>query len=139
MNRAFADSEESPPEQARHAAGDFARAMRSDPEVERLFLEFSTFALRDEGFRQELVTRFATLHKRMEEVYRRRAESAGLELDIPMERIVRMTVAMADGWALWRLIDPDAVDDQLVEEMMELFTIGVGVRGGILDRVAAED
>jgi AcrR family transcriptional regulator len=137
MDRAFADSDESPPEQARHAAADFARAMRSDPEHERLFLEFSTFAMRDEGFRQELTTRFATLRARMAEVYSRRAEASGLDLDIPMERIVRMVIAMADGWALWRLLEPDAVDDELLEEMMALFTIGVGVQGGILNTADA--
>ena len=138
MDRAFADSEGSPPTQARAAAGDFARAMRSEPEIERLFLEFSAFALRDEAFRQELLTRFATLRARMEEVYRRRAEDSGLDLDVPMERIVRMTIAMADGWSLWQLLEPEAVDDTLLEEMMEIFTIGVGVRGGILDTITAE-
>jgi AcrR family transcriptional regulator len=133
VDRAFAASDESPPEQARHAAADFARASRADPGAERLFLEFASYALRDDDFRQELLTRFATLRERLEAVYQRRHDEYGLQLDIPMERIVRMVIAMADGWALWQLLDPDGVDEQLLEEMMEIFTTGVGVRGGALE------
>src|SRR5919106_5975705 len=44
VERAFA-SDESPPEQARHAAGDFARVARADPETERLFMEFANYAM----------------------------------------------------------------------------------------------
>jgi hypothetical protein len=53
---------------------------------------------------------------------------------VPPERIVRMVIAMADGWVLWHLLEPDAVDDELFESMVEMFTIGVGVTGGALDR-----
>jgi AcrR family transcriptional regulator len=134
IERAFADAAESPPEQARHAASDFARSLHADPETARLFQEFYVYAIRNENFREELVTRFATLRNRIERVYQRRADELGLTLDEPMERIVRMVIAMADGWALWQLIEPDAVDDPLLEEMMALFTTGVGVRGGILER-----
>jgi AcrR family transcriptional regulator len=135
VERAFADSDESPPEQARHAAADFVRSLHADPERSRLFHEFIGYASRDEDFRQELLTRFATLRDRFERVYQRRADETGLELDIPMDRIVRMVLAMADGFALWQRLEPDAVDDRLFEDMMELFTIGVGVRGGILERL----
>jgi AcrR family transcriptional regulator len=137
-DRAFAaGSGESPPEQARHAAADFARAFRADPGAERLFLEFASYALRDEDFRQELITRFATLRERLERVYARRAEEYGLELDLPLERVVRMVIAMSDGWALWRLLDPEGVDEELLESMMEIFTIGIGVLGGALERERA--
>jgi AcrR family transcriptional regulator len=134
VERAFADSDESPPEQARHAAADFVRSLHADPERSRLFQEFYAYAVRDEDFRQELLTRFATLRERFERVYQRRADELGLTLDIPMERIVRMVLAMADGFALWQQLEPDAVDDQLFEELMVIFTTGVGVRGGILER-----
>jgi AcrR family transcriptional regulator len=132
-DRAFADAEESPPEQARHAAADFARSLHADPEHARLFQEFYAYAMRDDSFRQELVTRFSTLRGRLEEIYQRRVDEYGLSLDVPMERIVRMVIAMVDGWALWQQLEPDEVDDELLEEMFELFTIGVGVRGGVLE------
>jgi AcrR family transcriptional regulator len=133
VERAFGDREEFPPDQARHAAADFARSLRADPEVHRLFLEFFAYAVRNQAFREELVTRFATLRTRIEQIYQRRADELGLTLDVPAERIARMVFAMADGWALWQLLEPDEVDDELLEEMMALFTVGVGVRGGILE------
>ena len=132
VERAF-ESDESPPEQARHAAADFARASRADPDHEALFLEFTQHALRSESFREEFLTRFATLRSRMAEIYERRMETYGIEAPVPVDRMVRMVIAMADGWAIWRLLEPEAVDDELIEEMMELFTTGVGVRGGALD------
>ena len=135
VDRAFAaGSGESPPEQARHAAADFAHALRTDPAYKRLYLEFASYALRDEDFRQELLTRFATLRERLEAVYRRRAEEYGLELDIPLERVVRMVIAMADGWMMWQLLEPEGIDEELLESMMEIFTIGIGVLGGALER-----
>jgi AcrR family transcriptional regulator len=137
VERAFA-STESAPEQARHAAADFA-ASRSDPEKERLFLEFTSLALRNDAFREELLTRFTTLRSRLEEVYRRRAEALGIEPTVPFDRLARMVIVMADGWAMWRLLEPDAVDDEMFESMMELFTIGVGVSGGALDRLAEQE
>jgi AcrR family transcriptional regulator len=132
VERAFA-SEEPPPEQARHAAADFARACRSDPDSERLFLEFASYALQDPSFREELLTRFATLRSRMAEIYTRRMQAYGIESPVPIDRVVRMVVAMADGWALWRLLEPDDVDDELFESMMEIFTTGVGVLAGALE------
>jgi AcrR family transcriptional regulator len=134
VERAFADSEESAPEQARHAAADFVRSLHADPERSRLFQEFYAYAVRDDDFREELITRFGTLRERFERIYQRRADELGLTLDIPMERIVRMVIAMADGFALWQQLEPDAVDDELFEELMVIFTTGVGVRGGILER-----
>jgi AcrR family transcriptional regulator len=132
IDRAFADETQSPPDQARTAGGDLARYMRSDPESERLAIEFASYATRNEPFREELVTRFATLRARMLPIIQRRAESAGLDLDIPLERIVRMAIAIADGWMLWQLLEPDAVDDEMLEEMLALFTIGIGVQGGVV-------
>jgi hypothetical protein len=126
--------DDSPPDQARHAAADYARALHADPEKQRLFLEFASYALRDEGFRQELLTRFATMRTRLEAIYQRRADENGHELDIPMDRIVRMVLAMVDGWLLWHLLEPDEVDDALLEEMTGIFTTGIGVLSGALER-----
>jgi AcrR family transcriptional regulator len=132
VERAFA-SEESPPEQARHAAADFARSSRADPDHERLFLEFASYALQDPGFREELLARFVTLRARMAAIYERRMQAYGIEPPVPTDRIVRMVVAMADGWALWRLLEPDAADDELFESMMEIFTTGIGAMAGVFE------
>jgi AcrR family transcriptional regulator len=130
IDDAFA-SDESPPEQARHAAAEFARSIRADPDHDRLFLEFASYALQDPAFRDELVTRFATLRSRMAEIYTRRIEAFGIEPPVPVDRIVRMVIAMADGWSLWGLLEPEAVDDELFESMMEIFTTGIGALAGV--------
>ncbi len=133
--RAFAEEGEAP-DQARRAAADLARFMHSHPEHARLFLEYSSHALRDDDFRQELLTRFATLRERLDRIYARRLGEYGLDPPVPIERITRMVIAMADGWSLWHLLEPDAVDEELLESMMEAFTIGVGAMAGIFDREA---
>ena len=125
IDHAFA-SDESPPEQARHAAAEFARSIRADPDHDRLFLEFATHALQEPGFRAELITRFVTLRERMAAIYERRMEEYGIKPPVPTDRIVRMVIAMADGWSLWGLLEPDAVDDEMFESMMEIFTTGIG-------------
>jgi AcrR family transcriptional regulator len=132
--QAFATDDESPPDQARHAAAEFARATRTDPEAERLFIEFANYALQNEDFRQELLTRFATLRSRLAAIFEHRMETYGIEAPVPVDSIVRMVIAMADGWALWRLLEPEAIDNELFESLMEIFTVGVGVMGGALDR-----
>lgn len=132
VERVWSDHE-SPPQQARHSAADFARSIRADPEAPRLFLEFSAYALRDERFRDELLARFTTLRERLEEIYSRRVEQYGIELGIPMDRVVRMVIAICDGWELWQLLEPDAVDERLLEEMIEAFTVGLGVMSGALE------
>jgi AcrR family transcriptional regulator len=135
VEKAFA-SEESPPEQARHAAAGFARA-RSDGDHDRLFLEFAGYALGNDAFRAELLSRFATLRSRLGEVYARRIEELGIESPLPMDQLVRMVIAMADGWSLWRLLEPEAVDEEMFESMMELFTTGVGARAGVFGQLEA--
>jgi AcrR family transcriptional regulator len=132
VERAFS-SEEPPPEQARHAAADYAHASRADPDHKRLFIEFATHALQNPSFREELLARFSTLRARMGEIYERRTKAYGIEPPVPIDRIVRMVIAMTDGWVLWQLLEPDAVDDELFESMMEIFTVGIGTLAGVFE------
>jgi len=44
-----------------------------------------------------------------------------------------MVIAMADGWSLWGLLEPEAVDDEMFESMMEIFTTGIGAMAGVLE------
>jgi AcrR family transcriptional regulator len=129
---AFA-TDESPPEQARHSAAHFAEAMRSDPEKSRLSVEFAAQAMRSDAFRDELLTRFATLRSRMEAIFRRRMEDLGLQPVVSLDRMVLMVIAMADGWKMWHTLDPESVDDAMLEEMMEIFVTGFGVMSGALE------
>jgi AcrR family transcriptional regulator len=120
-------TDEAPEEQARRAGTDFSRAISADPEWERLFFEFAIHAARDEGFREELVKHYRSLRERIEEVYRRRIDRDEQmeEPPLPLDKIALMTFAMANGMALEKMLEPDAVDDELYGTMMMVFFTGL--------------
>jgi AcrR family transcriptional regulator len=126
LERATA-GDEAPEEQARQAGADFSRAIASDPEWERLFFEFAAHAGRNEEFRKELVKRYRTLRVRIEELYRRRIERDP-EMDeppLPLDKLALMSFAMVNGMALEKMLEPDAVDDELYGTMLMIFFTGL--------------
>jgi AcrR family transcriptional regulator len=126
LERATA-GDEAPEEQARQAGADFSRAIASDPEWERLFFEFAAHAGRSEQFRKELVKRYRTLRQRIEELYRRRIERDPEMEDppLPLDKIALMSFAMVNGMALEKMLEPDAVDDELYGTMLMIFFTGL--------------
>jgi AcrR family transcriptional regulator len=114
-----------PEEQARRAAADFMRAVSAEPEWERLFFEFALYASRNEDFRRELVARYRALRGRIAEMLARRADELGIEPVIPPAQLAAMTFAMANGIALERLLEPEAVPDELYPTMMAVFFTGL--------------
>jgi AcrR family transcriptional regulator len=114
-----------PEEQARRAAADFIRAVSAEPEWERLFFEFALYAARNEDFRRELVARYRALRGRIAEMLARRAEELGIEPVVPPDQLAAMTFAMANGIALERLLEPEAVPDELYPAMMAVFFTGL--------------
>jgi AcrR family transcriptional regulator len=118
-------SDDCPEDQARQAGDDFTRAVVADPEWERLFFEFSAYAARNEDFRQELVTRYRSLRSRVTDAYRERAERDDFSVPIPLEQISLMTFAMAKGVALEKLLEPEAIDDELYGTMLLIFFTGL--------------
>jgi AcrR family transcriptional regulator len=112
-------------EQAREAGSEFSRYVAADPEWQRLFFEFAAYAARNEEFRQELVTRYRTLRERVAELFQRRGDELGLESPISTDQVAMMTFAMANGFALERLLEPDAVPDDLYGTMLATFFTGL--------------
>jgi AcrR family transcriptional regulator len=100
-----------PEEQARRAARDFMRAIEAEAEWERLFFEFALYASRNEAFRKELVKRYRGLRQ-------------------PPKQVAAMTFAMANGIALERLLEPEAVPDDLAPTMMATFFRGLRAQAG---------
>jgi AcrR family transcriptional regulator len=110
-------------EQAQRAGEEFTRYVRADPEWERLFFEFAAHAARDDGFRGELVTRYRSLREALAAAFARACEANGIEPPLPVEQMAVMTFAMANGFALENLLEPEAVDDGLFSAMLlALFT-----------------
>ena len=126
LERATA-GDEAPEEQARQAGTDFSRAISADPEWERLFFEFAAHAGRNERFRVELVERYRALRARIEELYRQRLERDPemVEPPLPLDKIALMTFAMVNGMALEKMLEPDAVDDELYGTMLMIFFTGL--------------
>jgi AcrR family transcriptional regulator len=112
-------------EQARRAGGDFIAAIAAEPEWERLFFEFAVYAARNEEFKVELVERYRGLRERIAALLEERASALGLEPSIPARQVALMTFAMANGVALERLLEPDAVDDELLPTMLATFFAGL--------------
>jgi len=118
-------TEEEPEAQARQAGLDFHRFLEFSEEWERLFFEFAAYATRNEEFRSELVARYRMLRDRVAEMMTRRAEEIGVEPPVEMDELALMTFAMANGVALERLLEPEAVPDDLYGSMLEIFFIGL--------------
>jgi AcrR family transcriptional regulator len=116
--------DESPDQAARHAGEDLIRFMRSDPEWERLYLEFVAYAGRNDEFRQELLTRCRAMDERLAEVYRRWSERIGIQPPIPLEEITRMTSIMTQGFMMSQQIDPE-LGEELYGTMVAAFMLGL--------------
>jgi AcrR family transcriptional regulator len=114
-----------PEEQARRAASDFIATIGAAPGWERLFFEFAVYATRHEDFRRRLVRRYRDLRERIAELLARRAEELGIEPALPPEQVAAMTFAMTNGMALERLLEPEAVPDDLYPAMMATFFAGL--------------
>ena len=90
-------------------------------------LDRLSFERQVEPFRRELVKRYRGLRKQIEELYRRRIERDP-EMDaspMSLERLSLMTFAMVNGMALEKMLEPDAVDDELYGTMLMIFFAGL--------------
>jgi AcrR family transcriptional regulator len=124
--------------QAQSAGADFVQYLNQDPQWQRLFLESRAHALRNPAFRKELVSRYQRLRTAMAEVFARRAESLDVEPPIPLDRLAMMVFMMANGYAIERLLEPDAVDDELYGDMLRVLFTGLGALAGVQQDELAE-
>ena len=117
-------TDQTPDEAARHAGEDLIRFVRSDPEWERLYLEFVAYACRNDEFRQELLTRCRAMDQQLEEVYRRWAERIGIQPPIPLADITQITSIMTQGFLMSQQIDPE-LGEELYGTMLAAFVLGL--------------
>jgi AcrR family transcriptional regulator len=117
-------ADEGPAEAARHAGEDFMRFVGSDPEWERLYLEFVAYAARDDEFREEVLTRVRALEEGLAKIYTRWTEEIGIEPPIPVAEITRMISIMTDGFLLRQQLDPK-LDPELYGTMLAVFMHGM--------------
>jgi len=118
-------SEGTTEEKARRAGDDFASMISADPEWERMFFEFTAYAARNDEFREELVTRYRSMRDRIAAALRARHEEFGIEPALPFDLIAMMTCAMANGFALEKLLEGEAVPDEVYGTMLTVFFAGL--------------
>ena len=124
-------TEADPDEQAREAAEGLMRMLAAEPEWHRLFFEFAVHATRNERFRVQLVERYRHAARAPgRPAARRRTERLGIEPVTPPDRVAAMAFAMANGMALERLLEPEAVPESLFAEMMAAFFAGLRAQAG---------
>jgi AcrR family transcriptional regulator len=124
-------TEADPDTQAREAAQGLMRMLDAQPESHRLFFEFAVYAARNEGFREQLVARYRSLRERLADLLAERVERLDIDPVVPPAEVAAMAFAMANGMALERLLEPEAVPDTLFGEMMATFFIGLRARAGV--------
>ena len=115
--------------QAQRSADDFVSEISADAEWQRLFFEFAAYAARNEAFRVQLVERYRRMRERMAADYERRAEEVGFALPFDPGALALMTFAMGNGVALERLLEPDAVPDDLFGSLLEIWVAGLRALG----------
>ena len=116
-------SDAPPEEQARRGGESFVRYLGADPEWQRMFFEFAAYAARNEEFREELVTRYRSLRERMAEAFARKMQAG--EVAEEKRRMAMMLFAMSNGIALEKLLEPEAVPDDLYPTMLTIFFTGL--------------
>lgn len=112
-------------EKARRAGDDFAEMVAADLEWQRLFFEFQAYAARNDDFRQELVTRYRALQNRVAAALQDRFEQFGVEPVIPFDEMAIMMCSMGNGFALEKLLEPDAISDEMYGKMLMMFFAGM--------------
>src|SRR2546425_2843943 len=112
-------------EKARRYGDTFVQKLRADREWERLFFEFSAYAARDEDFRQELVTRYRAMRDQIAHALSAHADGEGKEKALSFHDVALLICIMGNGFALEKLLEGDAVPDELYGTLLTIFFAGL--------------
>jgi len=108
-------------EQARGAGDHWMQILRERPNYFPLLIEFWTYAIREPQLRERLGGRFAALRLGSARVASEGAERWGLPADAEVgERLGLFITALGNGLALQKLVEPEAVPDELFGEMLAI-------------------
>jgi AcrR family transcriptional regulator len=112
-------------QKARRAGDAFVQMLSADREWERLFFEFSAYAARDDDFREELVTRYRAMRDRIAAALKAHTEEVGKQETLPFDQVALMVSVMGNGFALEKLLEGDALPDELYGTMLMVFFAGL--------------
>lgn len=93
-----------------------------------LFMEFWAYAVRNSELRPKFAARYAALRTSVAELIETHRGGPGTSLPASSEHLASAVIAMADGIALQRLVDPEALPEQLFGTALTVFFSGLPVQ-----------
>ena len=105
---------------ARGGARRFVEFLDRSPELMLLSVEFWAYAVRNPDVRERFADRYADARALVTRLIADGADELELDLALPAEQLATAVDALADGIALQKIADPDAVPDELFEEVLSL-------------------
>lgn len=110
-----------PAQRARAGADNWMQFLREEPDWYPLFIEFWAYALRDPKLRLRVAERFRAFPQANARLIEEGASELGIAVpDELAERGGTLVTALADGLALIKVMDPDAVPDGLFGDTVAL-------------------
>jgi AcrR family transcriptional regulator len=96
--------------------------------------EYWSLAVRDPGLRDRFVERQRELRAGLARALEARHRTTGVPLTVPADRLAAAIFALASGLALDRLVDPDAIPEDLLGETLSLLYDGLAARAAAAGR-----
>jgi AcrR family transcriptional regulator len=100
-------------QQLNEAARGFIDFVGEDSAWALLFTEFWAYAVRDPELRPRIAARLENMRSKLADLIERRSAELGLELPRPPYELALTIMAMANGMAMEKLVDPDGVAGDL--------------------------
>lgn len=115
------------PEQKGRAAADrWMQVLHERPSYFPLFVEFWTYAVREPKMRERFAEQLAALRESSARLVERGARDRGFPPNPELAgRLGLVIAALGNGLALEKLVDPDAVPDELYGDMLALIFEGL--------------
>jgi AcrR family transcriptional regulator len=132
-----------PPEQDMSVEANqrFVELLERQRELLVLDQEHWSLAVREPGLRTRYAARQAELRQALAEALQARASHLGAPIEnVPAQELATAFLALANGLGMERLIDPDAVPDDLLGRVIVLVYTGLVARapGGLPERGPAQ-
>ncbi|HEY2636587.1 MAG TPA: TetR family transcriptional regulator C-terminal domain-containing protein [Solirubrobacteraceae bacterium] len=115
---------------AEEGARMFTALLGREPELFLLFIEFWAQAVREPELRTRFAARYGRIREGLAELLETGARELGVELPLPPVELAIAIDALADGFALQKLADPEAIPDDLLGRAIFLLLRGAGVDVG---------
>lgn len=106
----------------------FAQMVDEHRRLVLLMNEFWALAVRDPRLRRRWVKRQQSLRDQLARTLEARHETTGVPLTLPADKLAAAILALADGLAMDRVAEPEAVAPELFGEMLQLWYEGLASR-----------